>query len=121
MDIATLLSQIFGQQPGQEMQISGQTGWGQKGPSKFQQFGSLLETLGQAGTAGATATAGGTATPTPTAGTGTNQNAMDLLKSLFPNLMTKPKPQPMYSRPGGNSDRSGGDGTGGRSGRDSMY
>lgn len=84
IDPKMLLQQIFGQQAAQPMQISGQTGMGPKGPSKFQQFGSLLSVLGQGGAAGMPG-AGGTSPPSGM-WDGQDQNrkqAMMLLKSMF--------------------------------------
>lgn len=85
IDPAMLLQQIFGKQAAQPMQISGQTGMGPTGPSKFQQFGSLLSVLGQGGAAGMPG-AGGAASPIAAQPNGQDQNrkqAMMLLKSMF--------------------------------------
>ena len=76
IDPKMLLQQIFGKQAAQPMQISCQTGMGPTGPSKFQQFGSLLQLLGGTGAA----TMNGTTPPAPNTN---NQQAADLLKSLF--------------------------------------
>ena len=82
IDPAMLLQQIFGKQAAQPMQISGQTGMGPTGPSKFQQFGSLLSQVGQAG--GAAMPGGGGATMQPNPQNEQNrQQAMMLLKSMF--------------------------------------
>lgn len=97
MDPKMLLQQIFGKQAAQPMQISGQTGMGATGPSKFQQFGSLLSVLGQGGGA---ALPGAGASPVAAQPSGQDQHrqqAMMLLKSMFGGAgMNRPKPDGLY-------------------------
>lgn len=114
MDFTQLLQQIFGKQPTQ-VQVSGQVGEGVPGPSKAQQFGELLQSLG--GAAAPT-----TPTPTPaSAPGGGNANAMELLKSLFGQRHPVMRSTAPSWGTGGRADRSGGDGSGGMSGRGSLY